>query len=232
MHPDRRPTRTASAPEPCHQSIGAPCKWSARKIIVTAATLWSMSTEARWSDGRFGSLRSASDPMRPSSVSGTMATMSGQAFQDMMVDNYCWGCGADNPVGLQLKSHWDGDVAVAQWQPTAEYAAGPRHILNGGIIATLLDCHGVCTAVATAYASQDRAIGSEPEIWHATVSLTIDYLRPTPINEAVQLSARVAICENSGTSVECVLGAGGKDRARATVRTTRVPDAWRHGSKG
>ena len=34
------------------------------------------------------------------------------AFQDAMKDNFCWGCGADNPDGLQLKSHWDGDESV------------------------------------------------------------------------------------------------------------------------
>ena len=28
-------------------------------------------------------------------------------FQDLMHDNFCWGCGADNPDGLQLKSRWD-----------------------------------------------------------------------------------------------------------------------------
>ena len=79
-----------------------------------------------------------------------MGQVRGKAFQDEMVGNYCWGCGADNPAGLHLKSYWDGEVAVAQWTPAHEYSAGPRHILNGGIIATLLDCHGVCTAVASA----------------------------------------------------------------------------------
>lgn len=172
----------------------------------------------------------ASDPMRPSCVSGTMATMSGQAFQDMMVDNYCWGCGADNPVGLQLKSHWEGHVAVAQWQPTAEYAAGPRHILNGGIIATLLDCHGVCTAVATAYGNQHRAIGSEPEIWYATTAMTVEYLRPTPLDAAVYLKASVVELDDRMTTVQCTLTAANKERARATVRSTRVPETWRHGA--
>jgi len=157
--------------------------------------------------------------------------MGAQAFQDQMRDNFCWGCGADNPAGLHLKSYWDSELAVAQWTPSEQFAAGPRHFLNGGIIATLLDCHGVCTAVADAYQRERREIGMDPEIWHATVSLTVDYLRPTPIDESVQLSAWVVSYEDNGTSVECVLGAGGKDRARATVRTTRVPDSWRHGSK-
>ena len=124
---------------------------------------------------------------------GQYSSVKGEAFQDQMPDNHCWGCGADNPAGLHLKSYWDGELAVAQWTPSDEFAAGPRHFLNGGIIATLLDCHGVCTAVADAYQRERREIGTEPEIWHATVSLSVDYLRPTPIDEVVQLSARVVI---------------------------------------
>jgi len=33
------------------------------------------------------------------------------AIQDQMTGNHCWGCGADNPEGLQLKSFWDGERA-------------------------------------------------------------------------------------------------------------------------
>jgi acyl-coenzyme A thioesterase PaaI-like protein len=155
--------------------------------------------------------------------------MTGEAFQDQMQDNYCWGCGADNPAGLHLKSLWDGDLATAKWTPSDEFAAGPRHFLNGGIIATLLDCHGVCTAVADAYRRENREIGSDPEIWMATTFLSIEYLRPTAMTEPVQLTARVAGHDGRTTSVECVLAADGKERARATVRTTRVPVEWRHG---
>ncbi len=147
----------------------------------------------------------------------------------MMVANFCWGCGADNPVGLQLKSHWDGDVAVAQWQPSADYAAGPPHILNGGIIATLLDCQGVCTAIASAYRSQDRAIGSAPELWYATAAMAVEYLRPTPIDALLHLRASVVNVDDRTTTVECSLEAAGKERARATVRSVEVPESWRHG---
>jgi acyl-coenzyme A thioesterase PaaI-like protein len=152
------------------------------------------------------------------------------AVQDQMRGNYCWGCGADNPVGLHLKSYWDGAFAVAQWIPADEFAAGPRHFLNGGIIATLLDCHGVCTAVADAYQRAEREIHSQPEIWHATVSLTVEYLRPTPIDQKIELKAHVLTHDANNASVECVLSSGGKDRARATVTTRQVPDQWRHGA--
>jgi acyl-coenzyme A thioesterase PaaI-like protein len=146
-----------------------------------------------------------------------------------MSDNYCWGCGADNPDGLQLKSYWDGEVAVADWRPRLEFAAGPRHILNGGIIATILDCHGVCTAIAHAFKKEGRTIGSEPDIWCATASMTVEYRRPTPIDAPVHLSARVTAEEDRVTVLECTLEADGKERARASLRAIRVPIEWRHG---
>jgi acyl-coenzyme A thioesterase PaaI-like protein len=159
-----------------------------------------------------------------------MDLVTARAFQDQIPNNYCWGCGADNPAGLHLKSYWNEGIAIAQWTPSDDFAAGPRHFLNGGIIATLLDCHGVCTAVADAYQREGREIGTDPEIWHATASLSVEYLRPTPIKSVLQLRARVITSEDGSTSVECALAAGGKDRAQAAVRTVGVPDEWRHGS--
>jgi acyl-coenzyme A thioesterase PaaI-like protein len=153
------------------------------------------------------------------------------AFQDRLRDNWCWGCGADNPDGLQLKSDWEGDVAVARFRPDPVFAAGPRTILNGGIIATLLDCHGVCTAIADAYRREEREIGSPPDLWYATASLDVAYLRPTPIDAPVSLTGRVVDVDGRTTTVECTLDADGKTRARASVRAVRVPDEWRHGSR-
>ena len=155
----------------------------------------------------------------------------GVAIQDQMTGNHCWGCGADNPEGLHLKSFWDGALAVATFHPSASFAAGPLHFLNGGIIATLLDCHGVCAAIARAYDDERRPIGSDPEIWCATTSMTVDYLRPTPIGEPVALAGRVVGTEDRSTTVECTLVCDGKERARASVRSVRVPEEWRHGSR-
>jgi acyl-coenzyme A thioesterase PaaI-like protein len=154
------------------------------------------------------------------------------AIQDQMHDNFCWGCGADNPDGLQLKSTWDGAVATATWTPDAAHAAGPRHLLNGGIIATILDCHGVCTAVADAYQREGRPIGADPEIWCATASMTVEYLRPTPLGAPLLLRSEVVERDDRRTSVTCVLEADGKERARARVVAVRVPAAWKHGAPG
>lgn len=154
------------------------------------------------------------------------------AFQDSMKDNFCWGCGADNPDGLHLKSEWDGDRSTGRWSPSPQYAAGPRHFLNGGVIATLLDCHGVCTAIADAYRRAAREIGSDPDIWHATTSMEIRYLRPTPIDVPLVLHGTISAVGDNGTTVECVLEAAGKERATARVMSIQVPDSWRHGIRG
>lgn len=150
-----------------------------------------------------------------------------------MHDNFCFGCGADNPDGLRLKSEWDRTdpaLATSTWFADPAHSAGPRHVLNGGIIATLLDCHGVCTAVADAYRREGRDIGSDPELWYATASLSVEYLRPTRIDAPLSLSARVVEVDDRATTVECTLTADGKPRARASVRAVRVPDSWRHGA--
>ena len=89
----------------------------------------------------------------------------------------------------------------------------------------------MCTAIAAAYRREKRAIGSEPEIWYATASLSVEYLRPTPIDTLVHLSGKVTAQEDRATTVQCILEAAGKERAHASVRTTRVSAEWRHGTK-
>ena len=77
--------------------------------------------------------------------------MSDVAFQDLLAGNHCWGCGPDAKDGLKLRSYWDGDETVCTWMPRPEFAAGPRHILYGGMIGSVIDCHSIWTAIAEAY---------------------------------------------------------------------------------
>jgi hypothetical protein len=63
------------------------------------------------------------------------------AIRDQLPGPSCSGCGADNPDGLHLRSNWDGALSRARFRPSAAFAAGPPHVVNGGLIATLLDRH-------------------------------------------------------------------------------------------
>lgn len=151
----------------------------------------------------------------------------GRAFQDLIPRNHCWGCGPENEHGLQIKSYWSGDGTICEWEPRPWHMAGPTHVLNGGIIATLIDCHSICTAIADAYCREGRALDSEPLIWYVTARLDITYRHPTPIDSPVTLHAHISERSPRKSLVACTLSADGEERVRAEVVAVRVPDAWR-----
>ncbi|MGQ0750214.1 MAG: PaaI family thioesterase [Betaproteobacteria bacterium] len=153
--------------------------------------------------------------------------MDRQAFQDQIPDNCCYGCGPGNENGLRLKSYWDGDVSVSTFMPEHFHTAGPKHILNGGIIATIIDCHCICTAIADAYRRENRAIGTVPQIWCATASLKIDYLRPVALHQPVTLRAQIVEVGPKKTKVSCTLLSEGQECATGEVLAVRVPATWR-----
>ncbi|HET6923221.1 MAG TPA: PaaI family thioesterase [Anaeromyxobacteraceae bacterium] len=152
------------------------------------------------------------------------ATM--QAIQDAIPPNHCWGCGTLNPQGLQIKSYLEGDETVCRFEPPPRFMAGPTSVLYGGTIASLIDCHSICTAIADAYRAGGRPIGSEPHLWAVTASLKVDYLAPTPLGQPVELRARVVEAKGRKRLVACTLRSGGRDRARAEVVAVEVPAGW------
>lgn len=111
-------------------------------------------------------------------------------FQKYMPGDVCFGCGHSNPDGLQIKSYWDGDDCVCVWQPEKKHQGWPD-ITCGGIIATLIDCHCMASAMATAIRNENRPLGSEPEYRFATGTLLIKYLKPTPMASPLTLRAKV-----------------------------------------
>ena len=144
------------------------------------------------------------------------------SFQDQGAVPFCYGCGADNDKGLQIKSRWDGDGAIAQWQPQAHHCGGRKNIVNGGIIATLIDCHSLNLAIAHAYRSENRPIGSAPRIGYVTANLNVSYLKPTPIDELLTLRARIVKLEGRKAWVNCSVSARGEICATGEVLGIRV----------
>ena len=150
----------------------------------------------------------------------------GAAFQDKLAGNHCWGCGPDAKDGLRIRSFWDGDETACEWTPRPEFAAGPTHILYGGTIASVIDCHGIWTAIAQAYRTEGREIGTGPVIWFATASLQVSYRKPTPIDRPVSLRARVTETSGRKSLVSCSLSSGGIETATGELVAVRVPEAW------
>lgn len=144
-------------------------------------------------------------------------------FQDYMPENVCFGCG-QNHQGLQIKSFWNGDESICQWTSQEKYH-GWSHLMNGGIIATLIDCHCMGTAMADAYRREERPLDSLPEYRYATGTLTIKYLKPTP-NTCVELRARVMEVKARKTVLKCDLySEEGEKTVQADVVAIRVFDS-------
>ena len=148
--------------------------------------------------------------------------MSALAFQDQGAVRHCHGCGADNEKGLRIKSFWDGDEAVATWKAEPYHCGGTRENLNGGIIAALIDCHSLNLAIAQAYRSEQRPIGSAPRIGYVTAHMSVSYLKPTPIDQPIELRARIAKLEGRKAWVNCTLSSAGEVRATGEVLGIRV----------
>jgi acyl-CoA thioesterase FadM len=97
--------------------------------------------------------------------------------------------------------------------------------VNGGILATIMDCHSACTAAASAYRAEGRAITTPPKIALVTASLHLTYLRPTPITEPLLLRATIREETARKSLVTCTLAARGEVCVRAEVVLVRLPVA-------
>ena len=149
------------------------------------------------------------------------------AIQDQMPDNNCYGCGPDNAAGMRIKSHWVGDESVCHYTPRPDQCAGPPQYVYGGTIASLIDCHSVCTATANHYREEGREVGEPPEIWCVTGRLTVNYLAPTPIDQNIELRATIEEHGGKKTIVKCRVFSDGVQTAEGEVIAVRVPDSWR-----
>ena len=151
--------------------------------------------------------------------------MNEKAFQDYYPDHwsYCYGCGRLNQNGLHIKSFWDGEESICIFKPHPYHIAIPGYVY-GGLIASLIDCHGTGTAAAAVYRSENRPMDSEPAVRFVTASLKVDYLKPTPLD--IELELRGQIEENKGRKVivSIELNADGVVTARGKVVAVQVPE--------
>ncbi len=91
---------------------------------------------------------------------------------------HCFGCGPENPQGLHLVFAIDAATlsATATVHLTAMHQGPPGHI-HGGIVATLLD---------EAMSKVNRPLN----VLAMTRHMEVDYLRPAPLYQHLQLTAR------------------------------------------
>jgi acyl-coenzyme A thioesterase PaaI-like protein len=157
-------------------------------------------------------------------------TSRGEAVQDHYPSDYahCYGCGRLNEHGLHVKSAWEGDEVVARFQPETYHVAVPGFVY-GGLLASLIDCHAMATAAATAERKAGRAIGERETPRYVTGSLRVDYLQPTPLGPELELRARVRESNERTATVEVTVRAQGAVTVRGQVFAVRIPGAMSSG---
>ncbi len=139
-----------------------------------------------------------------------------EIFQHYMPGDVCFGCGKNNPAGLHIHSFWQGDEGVCHFTPQDIHQGWPG-ITCGGILATLIDCHCMATAMATAVRNENRPLSSEPFYRFATGMMNIKYVAPTPNETELELRAHVTEVKNRKYTLDCKVYANGEVTAEATV---------------
>ena len=146
------------------------------------------------------------------------------SFQDYYPDDVaqCYGCGRLNERGHQIKSYWDGDETVAVFEPKPWHTAVPGYVY-GGLIASLIDCHGTGSAAAAGYRAEGREMDTEPALRYVTASLQVDYLKPTPLGPPIELRGTIAEVKGRKVVVDISLSVEGVECARGHVVAVQAP---------
>jgi acyl-coenzyme A thioesterase PaaI-like protein len=154
----------------------------------------------------------------------------GSAVQDHYPDDFahCYGCGRLNESGLHVRTAWDGEETVARFTPRAEHIALPGFVY-GGLIASVIDCHAIGTAAAFVERADGHDIGDRASPRFVTGTLTVHYLKPTPLGPDLELRARATEVGVRKVTVEVTLSASGVITARGTVVAVRMPESMRIG---
>ena len=151
--------------------------------------------------------------------------MAEKAFQDYYPDvlAHCYGCGRLNEHGHQIKSYWAGEESVCHFTPAPHHIAVPGYVY-GGMLASLIDCHGTGTAAAAAYSAEGRDMASQPPLRFLTASLRVEYVKPTPLGVTLEIRGKVKEAKGRKVVIEEWIVANGVVTVRGELVAVQVPE--------
>ena len=120
-------------------------------------------------------------------------------------NSICFGCGPANAEGLQIKSYPIENGLKMTFETEDMHQAFPG-MINGGIIGTLMDCHGNCTA---AMAIMEARKAPEPPCT-VTASYSIKLRRPTPHGVPLEITSQVESLDGDRAEISMKLIANGE----------------------
>lgn len=144
------------------------------------------------------------------------------AFQDLYGEDFshCFGCGRKNEYGHHLKSYWNNDMTetLANIKPSNIYTGGVPDHLYGGMIASLLDCHGAASASAFKSKSLNMPFDGSANLARCvTGSLLVNFIKPTPIDCEILIKGELILIEGRKIRVNLNLFANSEICAKGEI---------------
>ncbi len=137
-----------------------------------------------------------------------------KVLKNQYVSKNCFVCGLNNEVSLKAKFYEiEGDRVVCIASPKAPYQSYPGRV-HGGILGALLD------------EAMGRVVHiKEEELWGVTAEMTVRYLKPVPICDALYIVCEIVrdtrlFFEAKGT----LYLANGEKGATATGKYVKLSD--------
>ena len=132
--------------------------------------------------------------------------MNEKSVQEQYAPNsICFGCGPANEKGLQIKSYRIDNGLEMEFECEEKHQAFPG-VVNGGIIGSLIDCHGNWTA---AIAIMDKNGNDEPQCT-VIAQYEVKFKKPTPFGSKLKLKSRVLGVQEDRAEVIVQLKADGE----------------------
>lgn len=150
------------------------------------------------------------------------------AIQDDYPDDFAWcyGCGRLNKEGLHIRTGWQDEKTVTYYSPKSEHKALPGFVY-GGLIASLIDCHGTGSASLALHRKNGHEVGSgiEPPRF-VTGSLKVDFMKPTPADTVLKAIGTITEIHPKKWKVETEVFADQQLCARGEVIAVVMPKTF------
>ena len=117
-------------------------------------------------------------------------------------NSICFGCGPANQNGLRIESHRCENGLEMRFTPEEHHQAFPG-MINGGIIGSLMDCHGNWAA---AIALMDSMKIDEPPCT-VTANFSVSLRKPTPYGKELHVIAEIIEIKEDRAEVKMTLSA-------------------------
>ena len=153
--------------------------------------------------------------------------MTKKAIQDYYEDSlsHCYGCGTNNPYGHQIKSYLEGAETIARYTPDKKYSAGTPDHVYGGMVASLLDCHGTASAAAFACQAENTTMEETLKpVRFVTASLKVDFKNPTPMGVELEMKGQLRSISGRKVWVDLTLTANGVLCATGEILAIRMKE--------